>query len=95
MTNESEGGVAPNPRGTPFLVDDQPYCLWVDDVHEKNVHFLEAFDTRFFRYQLETHSSQLDKARALEAAIALRVLYCRISSLEDQAISWVGDHSIS
>lgn len=63
------------PRGTPFLVDDQPYCIWLDDLYEKNTHFLEAFNTRFFRYQLRINTPHLDTSRAVEAAIALRVLY--------------------
>lgn len=75
MTPEHEEDRAPNPQGTPFLVDDQPYCLWLDNVLEKNTRFLEAFNTRFFRYQLETNTPHLDSSRALEAAIALRVVY--------------------
>ena len=49
--------------------------MQLDDIHEKNAHFLQAFDTSYFRYQLETHIRQLNTPRGLEAAIALRVLY--------------------
>lgn len=58
-----------------FFVGDRPYAVWDPNIHEKNVTFLKNFDTSYFEYLADIHSSQIDLDTAQQAATALRTSY--------------------
>jgi hypothetical protein len=63
------------PQGIPFLVDGKPYYLWDFDVTKCNASFINSFQTDYFRYVADTHSSMLDGENSHFAATALRQAY--------------------
>lgn len=58
-----------------FLVGEKPYALWDPNIYEKNIAFLKNFDTKYFMYLADIHSSQIGSDIAQQAATALRTSY--------------------
>lgn len=52
-----------------FMVNDEPYCIWEINTHERNMEFLNGIDTEYFDYLVELHLNANDEKRA---SIALR-----------------------
>jgi hypothetical protein len=52
-----------------FLVNEEPYCLWKVDIHERSAEFLKGLDPDYFEYSLNAHTATKDEQRA---SIALR-----------------------
>jgi hypothetical protein len=53
-----------------FVVGDEPYCLWEDDVAKRTRDFLTGLDTEFFAYILNAHVQTEDEKRA---SVAIRL----------------------
>lgn len=58
-------------RGTIFVVNDEPYCLWAIDLPERNKEFLRGVDVAFFSFVQQTYLSADDEKRAV---VAMRLL---------------------
>jgi len=61
-------------RGLPFVVGEEPYCLWEWDFRERNVDFLGSIDPDHFTYLAKVHGEQLD-TEPQRAAVVLRTAY--------------------
>jgi hypothetical protein len=63
-------------NNVPFCVDEDPYCVWDDAPHSKNLEFIEAIRPEFFSHLASVHERNLtSETDALLAATALRVTY--------------------
>ena len=58
-----------------FAVDETPYCVWEEDLRERNLRFVESIDYRYFEYIATTHAANLEGEDQQRAAIALRTGY--------------------
>ncbi len=58
-----------------FLVGEKPYAVWDPNIYGKNITFLKNFDTKYFEYLANIHSSQIGSDIAQQAATALRTSY--------------------
>lgn len=58
-----------------FAVDETPYCVWEEDLQERNLRFVERIDHGYFEYLATTHAVNLEGQDQQRAAIALRTGY--------------------
>lgn len=61
--------------GFPFVVDEQPYCLWGLDAAETNLAFLDGIDPDFYRHIAEMHAAAFDSDQRKHGALSLRLAY--------------------
>lgn len=64
----------------PFVVNDGPYCLWNENLRERNLELLNRIDPEYFEYVANTNFSlidekETDKRTRQYAAISLRIAY--------------------
>ena len=64
----------------PFVVDDEPYCLWNENLRERNLELLSRIDPEYFEYVANTNFSLIDKKETDKrtrqyAATSLRIAY--------------------
>lgn len=62
------------------MVDDEPYCLWNENLRERNLELLSRIDPEYFEYVANTNFSlidekETDKRTRQYAAISLRAAY--------------------
>lgn len=63
-------------ENVPFCVDRTPYCVWDEDLSEKNKQFIRSLAADQFSYLAETYADHLTmEAKANQAATALRFTY--------------------
>ena len=58
-----------------FRVDEKPYCCWEEDLKKRNLSFIDAIDTSYFRYNANLHREQLNSEDKQNSAFSLRILY--------------------
>lgn len=81
-----------------FVVVDEPYCLWEDDVKERNTQFLAGLDPDYFFYVFQTWAGAEDEKRALVALQmglhhATEVLFSLLGAMLQAphcAYAWIG-----
>jgi hypothetical protein len=63
----------------PFVVDENPFCLWDIDIAARNRELLDKIDSEYFRHVAEINSEILensdDKEKRQYASISLRIAY--------------------
>lgn len=59
----------------PFVVYDQPYCVWEWDLQDRNNRFLERIDSKYFQFVAEVNHPHLEGDKKQLAAAALRIAY--------------------
>lgn len=87
----------------PFIVNDEPYCLWGFDLEERNREFLKGLDADYFEYCLNLYSESEDDKRAsvairLTLHHALETLYSLIGAYIQAphcAYAWIAKCSTS
>ncbi len=57
-------------QNTVFLVNNEPYCLWDEDLSARNSEFLRGLDPDFFDYATKSHLETEDEKRA---SVSLRL----------------------
>lgn len=59
-------------ENTIIVVNDEPYCIWDEEIKQKNLEFISGIDENYFKYCLDTHHKAEDTKRA---SIALRLAF--------------------
>ncbi len=65
----------PSTGGLPFVVGDEPFCVWDWDIRDRNLTLLNGVDPTYFVYLAKLHGEQLEGDEPRHAAIALRTAY--------------------
>lgn len=59
-----------------FAVDEEPFCVWEWDLHERNLAFINSIDPTYFGYLASVHGQGLETAEQKQhAALSLRTAY--------------------
>jgi transcriptional regulator with XRE-family HTH domain len=78
-TDEEPGSeYEPGIEYSKFAVGTRPYCVWEHDLAERNIEYIESFDSAYFDYVANLYSTALhsdDVDAQHHAAIATRVTY--------------------
>lgn len=59
----------------PFVINETPYCVWDEDIHQLNRRFIESIEPEYFDYLVQTHNVIRDETHTQHASIALRMAY--------------------
>lgn len=62
-------------HGIRFAVYQTPYCVWEQDLPERNLEFIKGLTPEFFEYLASTHAKELEGPHRQLAAMALRGAY--------------------
>ena len=58
-----------------FAINENPYCIWGYELHERNDEFLRGLHPKFFEYAARSYQSHGDSEDSMHAAMALRSAY--------------------
>ncbi len=58
-----------------FPVGSRPFCIWDEDIREKNIAFIDQVDPEYFEYVAKVHEQYLDGEEKARAAAALRLTF--------------------
>ena len=83
-----------------FVIDETPYCLWDDDIRQRNLDFLDSIDPGYFEHVANLHGESLEGDEKQYAATALRVahfqgletvfaLLCAAIQAPDCVVGWL------
>jgi hypothetical protein len=58
-----------------FVVDEEPYCIWSDNLVKENMNFLNNIDPSIFESFANSQSQELETNPSPQAAVLLRLSY--------------------
>lgn len=58
-----------------IVVNNEPYCIWEIDLKERNLRFLNAINSEYFKYLIRIHFENVEEKEDKWAAVALRIGY--------------------